>query len=120
MEEKSKLPLINLKPLPNFLIRIRTQKSHDNLMRIYEAGRWNWKGGHLPTEYMINAGHGTLIEVMDSFSHFDYSEIENNKKIIEFSDFYKLQGIDKDKKREIYKWFRDNKPGRLSLGGRLM
>lgn len=116
----NEMPRLNLKELPDVLVKTPKQKNYDLLMELYEAGGWSWENGYLPTAYMLLVGPTTLIEAKDYFKDSDLSEDQSGRKRITIDQFCEMENIDQLQRLEVIKWFKYNKPNRRSIGQRLI
>jgi hypothetical protein len=120
MPNTENMPKVELIELKNTFVRVPTQKLYDRLMKIYEAGKWNWENGNLPTDYRFQVCIITHVEAKDNFNHTEQPKYYKNFNSITVNEFCQKENIDELKQQEINKWFRYNKSNRLSLGQRLI
>ncbi|MDP2672709.1 MAG: hypothetical protein Q8O84_02770 [Nanoarchaeota archaeon] len=120
-------PKLNLTPLEKTAINAQTQEKHDELMQIYEAGKWRWNGRILPTNYSnfifykekncVEAGISCYNNLKGFFGCSSEKFYKSrNWKLISINEFYEMQGIIKEDLFELNKWFDENKPNRASKG----
>jgi len=88
-------------------------------MRVYECGSWKWRKGQLPTNYNAfnDSTKETCIEAgvdyyFGQFGQFGYASkegyIKNNWKVISPEEFYKIEKVFPEKRKEINEDFDTN------------
>ena len=112
----NEMPRLNLKELPDVLVKTPKQKNYDLLMELYEAGGWSWENGYLPTAYMLLVGPTTVMEAKDHFREGDSIEDKSERRRITIDEFCEMEEIDQLKRQEVIRWFKYNKPNRRSVG----
>jgi hypothetical protein len=120
MTNRENMPKVELDNLYNSLVNVPNRKEYDRLMKIYESGGWTWSNGELPTERLKFVGQTTYVHGSNLFEETDNPEKYSGLIKMTVNDFCKAQNIDELKMGEINKWFRDNRPRRISLGQRLI
>jgi hypothetical protein len=116
IDEDSTMPRIELKPLRATVVHVPKQEEYDKLMQLYESGGWKWDKGFFPTDYKNTAGLVTYISTCEHFREVNNASLFPDITKINLNKFCRFQKIDIPKRNEVYKWFRENKPQRGSLG----
>ncbi|MCK4650453.1 hypothetical protein KAT36_04455 [Candidatus Pacearchaeota archaeon] len=107
-------PKLDLTPLEGTAVHVPTQEECDELMQVYELGDWKWCGGDLPTslnhwykeETCVDAGIGFLNKKEKQFGYGDNEfYIKENLKVLSTSEFYDIEKINLEMRKEINKYF---------------
>lgn len=113
--KSEKMPEIHLQEHHDVAVKVANRKQHDELMQIYEAGNWTWVSGTLPTDYRnIVTFSETHIFANNNFTETGNPRYFPQIRVLTLKDFYKAQGIESSKVKEITDWFKKNKPYRES------
>lgn len=116
VEDSNRKPILELIPLERTAVHTPTKKTYNELMRIYEVGKWRFAGNTLPTTWdvwflreektCITAGNVTPVfkKVDYSYCFKDYY-LGKNYKIISPQEFYDKQKITPEIIKEINKYF---------------
>ena len=116
-------PKLNLASLERTSVELETQKEYDELMQVYEAGKWKWSSRDFPTHYnywknkekiYVDAGISHFNDLKGFFGY--HYEEAHNCNTISIEKFYEMQGIIKEDLFELNKWFDKYKPYRASKG----
>jgi len=115
-------PILNLTSIEKTTVSTPTQRSYDELMRVYECGGWKWSSGFFPRELNlwttyegetgITAGICYPRNIKGGFQHGDISsgDLTENFEYITLQEFYNAQNppISKAGLDEINEWFEQN------------
>ena len=118
---------LNLTPLEKTAVNTATQKQYDELMQVYEAGKWKWVDKELPTSfnYWKKYNKKTCVDVAMDFhrdkqGEFRYSNEKfyksKNWNVISAEKFYEIQKVNSEILNKLNTWFEKNKPDRKSKG----
>ena len=100
-------PSLKLNPMERTAVNTRTKDEYWTLMRVYETGRWTWKGGNLPREYdafskygretCVSAGVNFFGANINDKGKFECAKISfylrSRWNVISYSEFYLKQNI---------------------------
>lgn len=118
--DKTGKPILKLTPLIQTVVYTPTKKSFNELMRVYEIGGWIWISGNLPTqsnvwriykkETCVDAGINfhELINRKFGYANREFYQ-EKNSNIISTQEFYKIENISLEIRKEINNYFEENK-----------
>ena len=116
----AKMPKINLIPLENIAINIKTQKDWNALMIGYQAGNWKWMYSNPPTSINCWPEYKEKTCIDGKFMFVCVPDEEFYAKrgcdIISVDKFFEMQKITNKKLNEIKAWFEKYKSNRKSRG----
>ena len=114
-------PKLALTPLEKTAVHTPTQEDYDILMRTYELGGWEWRGGESLTQdnFWIDHKEKTCIAAGVYYPSGVYDEgkfgydgrelyLGEGWNVISTQQFYETQKITPERLREINEWFDEN------------
>jgi len=111
------LPNIELKPISLHAVHVGTQKEHDHVLEIYEAGGWTWLNSNKkPTApgFMFNSSSVSCLccgidQYFGKEKTFGIGDIETYEMdgftIIKPESFYQIQRISQGTRNKIWNYF---------------
>lgn len=124
-KDKNKKLILELTPLEDKAIHTPTQEIYNELMRVYEVGRWKWRDSKdFPTKHNFWKEFKEETYVSAGFNlggncYFSYGYLalglNLNYKIISLEKFYKIQKITPDIIKEINEYFEKKEKKKFKL-----